>query len=1344
MSGTVTRCLLDTGSTISILHQSVFDSFTGVKLLKTNTLARTASKDPLPLLGRVIVNFELGGISHRIPFFVSEAIDTPCLLGLDFLQHVPCVIDLRRRLLLVAPRESVRTVSAEMTSVGKMVVGKDFSIPPGSELIIPTHVHNCGYSGPAVAEPTLSHPGVEVVRCIVDVGRSAVPLLVRNVTTEHITIPKHSEVADLEVGFVEQSLPDNEPASLPDNEPASSSSLEGMIDWDGCALSDGQRKAFLAVLKKYEPMFDGHIGFTDAVSHKIETGDHPPIRQTPRRLPPHLRDEVRAQLDELVSQGILEKSDSSWASPICVVKKKNGDHRICADLRKLNSITRLPAYPIARIDDSLEALAGSSLYCTLDMNSAYHQMPIDPADQDKTTITTPFGNFRYTRVCFGLSSAPFTCAKLLDIVLGDLTPKTCVTYFDDIILHGNSFTEVLDGLDAALSRLSSAGLTLNLRKCQFFRKRVTFLGHEVSGDGMATDRVKIKKVREWPVPRTAKQLSGFLGLSSYFRKYVKGFAQISAPLFRLTARDTQFQWTDEAQRAFENLKQSLSEAPLVAFPRFGDDAGAFTLDCDASDEGIGAVLLQEQDGVERVIAFGSHRLSKAQRNYSTTKKELLACVVFTQEFSHYLLGKKFRLRTDHSSLQWLLNFKNPSGMLARWLDILGGFQYDIVYRPGAENVVADALSRRPAEVKDASCQTDTADSCCRVSSDDWSMSFIQVEQKNDQLIADICCHLSSGTRPLKRHVTAEMRPLLRQWDRFRLLEGVLFRVCRTRPHGPEQLQIVAPGSLVPGILTSMHSGPTGGHFSSEKLLAQARLRFWWPTMTADIHRFCAECDKCGSRQSPIPKPRAPMGELHASEPWEIVSIDFLTSLPTTARGNKHLLVCCDHFTRWVEVFPLPDMTATTVARVLTHELFSRFGCPKQLHSDCAANFRGELIAEVCRLMGIRKSSTTSFHPQGNSRCERMMRTVLDMLSKYLDDNHNEWDQHLPLLMLGYRSQVHKSLGYSPFFLMLGREPRLPVDVEIDAARALKSTSVASYVDKLCAGLRSAYREAIRMSHSSNARNKQFYEKKLNTFSFQIGDKVSLFKNVPKRGEYYKFVRPWKPAVIVSIHGELNYTIRLEGTGKILRVHHNRLKPRQCPEQEPENVTSRTGKADGTDPSLGVEGVVDGPVDAGRQRSGRAMQTMTPDSSDSRDSLTLVGPPLPPTDSPQSDPGVGPPRGAGSDPDVTPRDPGVDPGVQTPLSAGGDPDGGTPRDTGVDPNLATSPSTSPDPGVGAPLGGGDPGVMTPPNVNTEPEGAAAVTGGTAAGPRRSTRVRRYPDYFTFSLVLLLWVLARLPL
>ena len=991
------------------------------------------------------------------------------------------------------------------------------------------------------------------------------------------------------------------------------------------------------------------------------------------------------------------------------------------------------------MDDSLEALAGSSLYCTLDMNSAYYQMPIDAADKDKTTITTPFGNYRYSRVCFGLNSAPFTCAKLLDIVLGDLTPETCVTYFDDIIVHGNNFDDVLNGLDTALSRLYSAGLTLNLRKCQFFRKQVTFLGHVVSKDGMATDPVKIQKVREWPEPRTAKELSSFLGLASYFRKYVKDFAQISAPLFRLTARDIQFQWTEEAQRTFECLKVALSEAPLVAFPRFGAEAGIFTLDCDASDEGIGAVLLQEQDGIERVVAYGSHRLSKAQKNYSTTKKELLACVVFTQEFAHYITGKEFRLRTDHSSLQWLLNFKNPTGMIARWLDILGSFKFDIVYRPGTQNVVADALSRRPAERTDAACQTEQTETCHRVSSDNWPISFIQAEQKNDSIISELSCHLSSGRKPLKRHVSAEVRPMLQQWDRLRLLDGVLFRVCRARPRGPEQLQLVAPRSLVPGILTSMHSGPTGGHFSTDKLLSQVRLRFWWPSMSADIGKFCKECDRCGSRQAPVPQARAPMGDLHASEPWEVVSIDFLTSLPLTASGNKHLLVCCDHFTRWVEVFPLPDMSASTVARVLTHELFSRFGCPRQLHSDCAANFKGELIAEVCRLMGIRKTSTTSFHPQGNSRCERMMRTIIEMLSKYLD-NHLEWDQHLPLLMLGYRSQIHKSLGYSPFFLMLGREPRLPVDVEIDSARVTKSASVASYVDKLCAGLRTAFREAIQLSKASNARNKEIYERKLNTFSYQVGDKVYLLKNVPKRGEYYKFVRPWKPAVIVAAHGELNYSIRLDDSGKILRVHHNRLKPRRCPEGGSDPVAREEGRADAVAPPVPGAGRGDmalSPVPgAGRgdvalplvPGDGRGDMALSSVPGDGRGGVTPTGP--------GDDRGDVTPTGPGDDrSDVTPTGPGDGRGDVTPTGPGDDRSDVTPTGPGDDLGDVTPT------GSGVTPSGEGLSASADSHLDVPPEASADAPD---SGLRRSKRFRRKPSWFTLSVILIIWVLSWFPL
>ena len=808
-------------------------------------------------------------------------------------------------------------------------------------------------------------------------------------------------------------------------------------------------------------------------------------------------------------------------------------------------------------------------------------------------------------MCFGLSSAPFTCCKLLDIVLGDMPKECCVHYFDDVILHGKTFDEVLSALDEALSRFQEAGLTLNLAKCQFFKPHVTFLGHVVSRDGMSTDPEKVAKVRDWPQPRTKKELLSFLGLCSYFKKYVGGFAVIASPLFDLTRKEVSFQWSSRADEAFLRLKRALCDAPVVGFPRFGAGAGMFTLDCDASNEGIGAVLLQEQDGVQRVIAYGSHRLSKAQRNYSTTKKELLACVTFVQDFSHYLMGKAFQLRTDHSSLQWLLNFRNPTGMLARWMEILGNFQFQIVYRPGEQNSAADALSRRPSPVADKGCQTE---SCFRVSARDWPLSYIQGEQGKDEVLAEVIRLVADCVTPSRGTVSGGVRRWLRHWSRLRLIEGVLFRVYRSGAGGPENLQVIIPSGLVGGVLTSLHAGPCGGHFGSEKLLKQTQTRFYWLEMAADVAEFCAQCDRCSGRNSPHPRPRAPMGELYASEPWEVLSIDFLTDLPLTERGNKHLLVCCDHFTRWVEVFALPDMTAVTVARVLAEEVFSRYGCPRRLHSDCAANFRSQVIAELCRIMGIDKSNTTAFHPEGNSRCERVNRTVLGMLSKYLSDNHAEWDLHLPLLMLGYRAQIHRSLGYSPFHLMFGREPKLPVDAAIDAPCVVRSRSAAEYIDGLCAGLRDAYRQALKFSDAGHRRNKRLYDQKSRTFHFAEGDRVMLFCAVAKKGEYHKFLRPWKPAIVVSRKGEVYYRVRLE-SGKVVSVHHNRLKPHRSPPLAGQHRAQDEVSSDGHVPPTAATG-------AGRPDSLRAESL--PDDTPPPAPDGVVGPDLGVSRSPEGD------------------------------------------------------------------------------------------------------------------------------
>ena len=284
----------------------------------------------------------------------------------------------------------------------------------------------------------------------------------------------------------------------------------------------------------------------------------------------------------------------------------------------------------------------------------------------------------------------------------------------------------------------------------------------------------------------------------------------------------------------------------------------------------------------------------------------------------------------------------------------------------------------------------------------------------------------------------------------------------------------------------------------------------------------------------MPRPRAVMAELYADEPFELICIDFLSGLPTTDRGNKHLLVVCDAFTRWCEAYPLPDMKATTVASTLVNEFFASFGCPRRLHSDGAANFTGAILAETCRLLGIEKSKISSYHPEGNAKVERLMRTILDMLAKYLNDSHTEWDVHLPLLMLGYRAQIHSSLGYSPYYLMFARESKLPAEVNIDAPAATSSRSVAEFVDGLCANLQQAHRFAISASDRRHARNKKAYESKLNETWFNVGDPVYLHKAVVPAGQYYKFLRPWKAATVVL--RKVGDTRRPEKTATIVFGH----------------------------------------------------------------------------------------------------------------------------------------------------------------------------------------------------------------
>ena len=330
-----------------------------------------------------------------------------------------------------------------------------------------------------------------------------------------------------------------------------------------------------------------------------------------------------------------------------MVKKKDGTNRFCVDYRKLNDSTIKDAYPLPRVDESLDQLSGSKWFSCLDSNSGYWQVEMDNSDAEKTAFTSRKGLFEFTVMPFGLCNAPATFERLMETVLAGLHWQICLIYLDDVIMIGKTFEDMIKNLSVIFERLQQAGLKLKARKCKLFGKSVEFLGHIITESGLETDPSKTSSIENWPTPKTVKEVRAFIGLCSYYRRFVYRFAEIAKPLHKLTEKNQPFVWTEECSMSFQALKKKLVEAPVLIHPDFTQ---SFKLDVDASDLSIGAVLSQDTEDGECVIAYASRTLSKSERRYCVTRKEMLALVYFVKYFRHYLYGRQFTIRTDHGSL----------------------------------------------------------------------------------------------------------------------------------------------------------------------------------------------------------------------------------------------------------------------------------------------------------------------------------------------------------------------------------------------------------------------------------------------------------------------------------------------------------------------------------------------------------------------------------------------------------------------------------------------------------------------------------------------------------------------
>lgn len=1205
-------CLVDTGANMSVLNHAFLLTLPKECRVIKDTLEsemKLADGKYVPLYGIVALDVEMGRKRLLHEFWVAD-LDCECILGLDFLGERNCIIDTRQRTVWIAETPNTDTIENgpskpnDEKRVYRIRSEETVCIPPNSELIIPGVIEDapktCLLGVVEQYQRFSEKKGILVARSLSDMSKSRIPVRVANLSVDPVTVYKSTTLATCEdVKVIEHTTEGVEIEGqsiradhrLPEH-------VQQTYDDAVSTLNEDQQRHAEEFFQLHSDAFSKgseDLGRTNVAKHTIDTGSHRPIKQAARRLPMHKQEEAERILTDMISSGVVEPSSGPWSSPIVLVQKKDGSLRFCVDYRKVNTMTEKDSYPLPRINDSLDMLGGATWFSTLDLASGYWQIEVKEEDRPKTAFVTHRGLYQFCVMPFGLCNAPATFERLMERVLGGLRWESCLVYLDDIIVHATTFEEHIQRLHTVVGKLKQAGLKLSAKKCKLFKRRVEFLGHVVTANGVTTDPKKIDAVERWPVPVNKTEVRSFLGLCTYYRRFVKDFASVAKPLHRLTEKGKKYVWDDDCEGAFVTLKKKLTTAPVLAYP---SRVGKFILDTDASDFGVGAVLSQEQGGLERVIAYFSRTLSKSERRYCVTRRELLAIILAAKHFHHYLFGTHFLIRTDHGALRWLLNFRNPEGQTARWIETLGTYDYEIQHRPGRVHGNADALSRRPCgsctrcereedrellndpdeneiygcprnqKTTTITCNTlDVAERNNTVAeeteevevlgemSDDvsptwpgvWPGDKLREQQQLDDDVRIISDWKCTGQRPPWEEVSGRKGTVQNywlQWDSLYIEEGVLYRRFESNDGETSTAQLIVPKGMKRLILDLAHSHPVSGHFMIRKTVSRIRQKYYWSGYRKDIERWCKQCDRCQSRKGPKPKRKGKLRKYNTGEPLQRIAIDIMGPLPTTERGNKYIVVIADYFSKWTEAVAIPNQEAITIAKVLVEQWFCRFGIPGEIHSDQGRQFEGSVFQCVCKLMGIQKTRTTPYHPQSDGMVERFNRTLESMLSAVVAPDQRDWDCWLPYMNMAYNSALHETTGFSPAEIMFGRQMRTPLaciwSSPLDGTEG--EVQYPEFIERLTEKLSKISDVARKHLHSSSERHKEFADRRASTQTFDQNDLIWVYHPAVGKGRTSKLHRPWKgPFRVVKRINDVLYRVQFGPRQKPKIVHFNRIR-----------------------------------------------------------------------------------------------------------------------------------------------------------------------------------------------------------
>jgi len=1197
------KCFIDTGSTISLIKESLAQTFINkynLKVTSSNKVLKNVSNEIVKNLGKINVKFKTEyKRSYHCLYIVDDfsCFEGGILLGRDFLTRSKAIINYAgdKNICIYGSTYYLQQTyrnAPQITCLNKYNDENDISacygkttksltIPKSNALFLNVKVTNENFNNKMIvaSENNLSQ-GLLFPRVLAYVKDNLIPITLFNLTDKDIHINVNKTIAKIFLCTEENETVRDETFSMAQTDRKSfADKPSGNCDKENCInllstedvsntdfvydeskindkdfndtineinlnhLNDEQKRKIVNVLYKYRDAIAvrEEIGKANFIEHEIYVDNNQPPIATPQyRVPYAARKIIDDHVQKLLRQGVIEPSKSPWSSPVLLVRKHNSNEfRFCVDFRKLNTIIKKDLYPIPRIDDTLENLQGASIFSTLDFTNSFHQIPLAENSREYTAFRTISGNYQYRTTPQGLSISSAAFMRACNLAFDEQLKKFLYAYIDDLVIYSHSFEEHLGHLEEVLQQIEKCGFKLGLKKCKFASDSVKYLGHVVSKEGIRVDPSKTEAISKATRPRNARQVRSFLGTAGYYRKFIQNFAGIAAPLTNLTKKNTRFKWTHACQQAFETLKLKLTTAPVLSYPH---RERRYILHTDASDNAIGAVLNQynESSKCEQPIAYFSRKLKDTEIKYSISEREALAIYESVKNFQPYLWLQKFKIITDHTALKFLFKNKNTVPRIARWSLYLSDFEYEIEYKCGKAHFVPDYLSRN-------ACNTEAVINAIDV--DDTSeMHDNEVPENEIKLDADTLKREQNNDPDLKIIIdylegkTVGIPKLSTNCnaDEFMLEDGILYRLPRFNYKISKlPLQTVIPKTLIKTALKLVHNSNIAAHQGFLRTLHRARDSFYWQNMSRDIKIYVRCCIDCQKRKWQG-REIGELGEFpEINYPLDRVGVD-LIELPTSYKGNKFILTVVDSFTKYVSAYAIPNKSAVTVTEAMM-QFITNNSSPKEITSDRGSEFHCKLFQETCSMLNSKNKYTTAYHPMANGLTEKYNSTIKKVLSNICATDQLTWDDQLPSALLAINTSFQTSINEIPFFLFHGRDARLPFNDIINKQPPINYAEE-NYKHEMLCRLNKAFAHVKKMSKISREQYANQYNKRATKCKINVGD-IVLLRNETGISE---FENCW-PTRYVGPYRVINkiknnFTIKgIYADTKTQTVHVNRIK-----------------------------------------------------------------------------------------------------------------------------------------------------------------------------------------------------------